>query len=407
MKKILEATLLGLICICLLAGCGGISGNTGTTGTTETVATTAPEDLQPQFSYTTVEYSNPLKFYKQDGNEYHVTVADPDIYRDDETGYFYMYCTNTYCEMGDKGMQYDRGPIFRSENLVDWVWIGSVFADSPNALDWHDANAGVWAPSVIKVGDTYNYYYSLSLLGDSNPGIGVATAPTPYGPWTHYGKLLDQEMTGVINGIDPIPFYDGESLYMVWGSFFGIACTLLTDDGTELFYGDQVKDHITYLIADNTEGKGMNTEINYEGAYLLRHNGKIYFFGSMGSFTSSTYATYHVRSGVADQFLEPFTNHDGILLSEAPYGDVVINPNEIVSGVGHNTVVQDFAGEYWLFYHGYDLNGEYPRERIAFMDKILWDEETGMPYVENREASIGEIKTGPVIVDFSKMEDSK
>ena len=63
MKKMLNAMLLGLLCICLLAGCGGISGNTGTIGTTETVTTTAPEDLQPQFSYTTVEYTNPLKFY--------------------------------------------------------------------------------------------------------------------------------------------------------------------------------------------------------------------------------------------------------------------------------------------------------------------------------------------------------
>ena len=74
------------------------------------------EKPKKEFVYTVQEYDNPLRFYKQDGSQYHVTVADPDIYRDDETGYFYMYCTNTQCEMGDKGMQYDRGPIFRSEN---------------------------------------------------------------------------------------------------------------------------------------------------------------------------------------------------------------------------------------------------------------------------------------------------
>ena len=91
-------------------------------------------------------------------------------------------------------------------------------------------------------------------------------------------------------------------------------------------------------------------------------------------------------------------------MSEAPYGEEVISPSDKVVGVGHNTVVQDFAGDWWLFYHGYDLNGEYPTERIVFLDKILWDE-NGMPYVENREASIGETKTGPVIVDFSKMEE--
>ncbi len=396
MKKVFVMLLCLMLCF---SGCANVS-----TGNSTPPTTASSDAVVTDFPLTTVEYENPLRFYKQDGNEYHVTVADPDIFRDDETGYFYMYCTNTYCEMGDKGMAYDRGPIFRSENLVDWVWVGSVFDGHPNALDWHDKNAGVWAPSVIKVGDTYNYYYSLSLWGDDNPGIGVATAPTPYGPWTHYGELLDQEMTGVINGIDPMPFYDGDTLYIVWGSFYGIACAQLTDDGTELFYGDQAKDYITYLIADNTGGDGMDVDINYEGAYLIRHNEKVYFFGSSGTCLASTESTYKVRAGVADKFLEPFKTHDGILLSEAPYGEEVISPSDKVVGVGHNTVVQDFAGDYWLVYHGYDVNGEYPSERIMFMDKILWDE-NDMPYVENRVASIGETKTGPVVVDFSKMEE--
>ncbi len=364
-----------------------------------------PDDLPPDGGgeesrkYKKETYENPLRFYKADGSEYSVVCADPDVYRDDESGYFYMYCTNTYCEMGDKGMQYDRGPIFRSKNLVDWVWVGSVFADSPNALDWHDKNAGVWAPSVIKVGDRYNYYYSLSLWGDSNPGIGVATAPTPYGPWTHYGKLLDQEMTGVKNGIDPMPFYDGENLYMVWGSFFGIAAALLTDDGTELFYGPQVKDRLVYLIDDNSPNGNMDVNINYEGSYLIRRNGKIYFFGSQGTCLNSTASTYRVRAGVADSFLQPFTTHDGILLSAEPYGEEVVSPSERVVGVGHNAVVEDFAGEYWLFYHGYDVYGELSEERIIFLDKLLWDE-NDMPYVENRAASVREIKQGPTIVDF-------
>ena len=61
--------------------------------------------------------------------------------------------------------------------------------------------------------------------------------------------------------------------------------------------------------------------------------------------------------------------------------------------------MQDFAGDYWLFYHGYDVYGERPSERIVFMDKLLWDE-NGMPYVEGRKASIGEEKTGPTIVKF-------
>lgn len=390
MKKVLICILL--IIAILTVGCSLISSAPSNPDKPN------PDDpnVEPQREYTNKIYQNPLKFYKQDGSEYFVTVADPDILRDDESGYFYMYCTNTQCEMGDKGIMYDRGPIFRSEDLVNWTWIGSVFDGHPEALNWHDKNAGVWAPSVIKVGNKYNYYYSLSLWGDDNPGIGVATSPTPYGPWTHYGKLLDQEMTGVRNGIDPQPFYDGDDLYIVWGSFFGIATTLLTDDGTELFYGDAVKDHITYLIDDNTDGS-MNVDINYEGSYIIRHDEKLYFFGSQGTCLASTESTYKVRVGVADKFLDKFTTHDGITLDKEPYGEEVISPSDTVVGVGHNTVVQDFAGDYWLFYHGYDVNGENPGERIVFLDKLLWDE-NGMPYVEGRKASVRQDKLGPTIV---------
>ena len=391
LSAILFITLFALLC---LFGCNPSSpGNNGNANdTTDTTDKTDNDD----WTYTNAHYANPLKFYKQDGSEYFVTVADPDILRDDESGYFYMYCTNTQCEMGDKGILYDRGPIFRSENLVDWTWVGSVFDGHYDALNWHDKNAGVWAPSVIKVGDRYNYYYSLSLWGDSNPGIGVATSPTPYGPWTHYGKFLDQEMTGVRNGIDPQPFYDGDDLYIVWGSFYGIAATLLTDDGTELFYGDSVKDHITYLIDDNTDGK-MNVNINYEGSYIIKRNGKLYYFGSQGTCLSGKDSTYRVRVGVCDNFLEKFATHDGITLDKEPYGEEVISPSDKVVGVGHNTVVQDFAGDFWLFYLGFYLDGENPGERNAFMDKLLWDE-NDMPYVEGRKASIGKDILGPTVV---------
>ena len=348
--------------------------------------------------YKTEKYKNTLKFHKQDGSEYFVGCADPDIYRDDETGYFYMYCTNTSCEMGKIGVKYDKGPIFRSKNLADWTWVGSVFEDSPSALDWHDKNAGVWAPCVVKVGKKYNYYYSLSLWGDENPGIGVATSDTPYGPWKHYGKLLDYKSTGVKNGIDPYVMYVGDELYIVWGSFFGIATTLLTDDGTEVFYGSDVKNHITYLIDDNTDGS-MNVDINYEGSYIVPHNNKLYYFGSQGTCLSGVESTYKVKVGVADKFLDKFKDHNGKLLSQEPYGDTCIAPSDKVVGVGHNCVVKDFNDEYRLFYHGYDLNGEYPTERVVFMDKLLWDE-NDMPYVKDKVASINEEKIGPTIVDF-------
>lgn len=356
---------------------------------------------ESRVNYINKTYQNPLNFYKQDGSKYFVTAADPDVLKADD-GYFYMYCTNTYCEMGNKGMQYDRGPIFQSKDLINWTWVGSVFDGHPQALNWGDKDAGVWAPSVIKVGNHYNYYYSLSLWGDSNPGIGVATSLTPYGPWTHYGKLLDSNLSGVKNSIDPQPIYDEDGkLYLIWGSFYGIGAVELTDDGTEVFWGiNNIKDHLYWIIDDNSNGQ-MDININYEGSYIIKRNDSYYYFGSQGTCCDGVNSTYRVKAGKANKLLGKYYGSDGKTLTDetGSYGDLVVGPSEEVAGVGHNTVVEDYEGEFWLFYHGFDVNGEYPNERTIFMDKLYFDE-NDMPYVENKKASIHQDKIGPLVIDF-------
>lgn len=356
---------------------------------------------ESRVNYINKTYQNPLNFYKQDGSKYFVTAADPDVLKADD-GYFYMYCTNTYCEMGNKGMQYDRGPIFQSKDLINWTWVGSVFDGHPQALNWGDKDAGVWAPSVIKVGDHYNYYYSLSLWGDSNPGIGVATSLTPFGPWTHYGKVLDSNLSGVKNSIDPQPIYDEDGkLYLIWGSFYGIGAVELTDDGTEVFWGiNNIKDHLYWIIDDNSNGQ-MDININYEGSYIIKRNDSYYYFGSQGTCCDGVNSTYRVKAGKANKLLGKYYGSDGKTLTDetGSYGDLVVGPSEEVAGVGHNTVVEDYEGEFWLFYHGFDVNGEYPNERTIFMDKLYFDE-NDMPYVENKKASIHQDKIGPLVIDF-------
>jgi arabinan endo-1,5-alpha-L-arabinosidase len=350
-------------------------------------------------TYASHPYENPIHFYRQDGTEYFVAAADPDcIYGDD--GYYYLYITNATVEMGSKGLLFDRGPIFRSKTLTSWTWCGSVFDGHPDAGLWGTKDAGVWAPSVIQVGDHYNYYYSLSTWGDANPGVGVATSPTPYGPWTHYGKVLDQNMTGVRNGIDPYVCYEDNDLYILWGSFYGIAATKLTDDGTELFYGDQVKDHLTWVIPNNrADTESADVNLNYEGSYVVKKDGEYFYFGSQGTCLSGTASTYTVKTGKSASLFGPYLGSDGNDMVNGTYGDIVVAPSEDVGGTGHNTVIQDEKGDYWLIYHGYDIKAsEHSDERQLFLDKLIWDDTTHLPHVKDRKASVHTVLDGPVTI---------
>ena len=184
MKKItflLLSVMLLTAVLAVFAGCNGDGKGNGT------VDETPEEPVVSQNNF----YTNPI-FPVVDGERKSTYQADPYIVRDDD-GMFYMYCTQT--DVYTPELAFKRGPIWKSRDMQSWEYVGDVFENY--VPSWGTSGAGVWAPTVCKVGDTWNFYYSLSTGGDENPGIGVATAPTPYGPWTHYGKLFNSESDGL------------------------------------------------------------------------------------------------------------------------------------------------------------------------------------------------------------------
>jgi len=366
---------------------------------TSEIISEAPSTSEPtsQVELARTMYENPLAILDEQGNQYFVPIADPDVVYG-EDGYWYMYPTNAPV-LDKEGIQFfDYGPIFQSRDLISWKWVASAFQGHSEATNWGTPGAGVWAPSVIKVNNQWNYYYSLSTWGDSNPGVGVATSSTPYGPWTHHGRVIDSATSGVKNSIDPQAIYDGDELYLLWGSFFGIAAIKLTDDGIEPYYGASYPEYLHWLIIDNTTNSKMNININYEGTYVLKKDDKFYFMGSQGTCCSGISSTYRVKVGVSDSLLGPYVASSGEDLSEEPYGDLVIGPDENVAGTGHHAVIQDFAGDYWIIYHGFDLKGTHPNERELLIDRILFDQVTKMPYVKDFKPTYGTPKEGPLVL---------
>ena len=79
-------------------------------------------------------------------------------------------------------------------------------------------------------------------------------------------------------------------------------------------------------------------------------------------------------------------------------GDAVVVPAlSGAMGTGHCAVIADDTGEYWMVYHGYDTTSAYNDYRVLYLDKLLWNETTGMPYVEGNKASNGVTLPGPYI----------
>ncbi len=340
-------------------------------------------------------YTNPI-YPLVNGEKKKTYTADPYIVRDDD-GAYYLYCTQS--DVYTPTLAFKRGPVFKSYDMHSWEYVSDVFANyTPN---WGTQGAGVWAPTVLKVGDKWNFYYSLSTGGDTNPGIGVATSPTPYGPWTHYGKLFTSNEIGVTNSIDPHVFYDNDKLYMVFGSFGGLITLIeLTDDGLGLKNGlDYQKEHKVALA-----GYEIYELNNYEASLIIKKDGWYYLLLSTGSCLSGKNSTYHVVCAKSQKLEGPYLDSQGRDMFGPNRGDSVVVPSMSgAMGPGHCAVATDDNGEYWLLYHGYDTTSSVDA-RVLYLDKLLWDEETGMPYVENRKASNGVEKPGPYINSLEQGE---
>lgn len=387
-KVFMKKTLVNVsaIIFLLLSFMVSCTNNVSSEEVTTSIGSTPEETIRVS---TKNSYSNPT-YQLANGIKTPTYTADPFVVRDSD-GTYYLYCTQT--DAYTPNLTFQRGPTWKSINLVDWEYVSDVFADyNPT---WGTMGAGVWAPTVVKINDTWNFYYSLSTGGDANPGIGVATSPTPYGPWTHYGKLFNSEEIGVTNSIDPYVFLDDGKVYMVFGSFGGLITLIeLTADGLGLKNGIEYQKENKIAIA-GYEVFDLN---NYEGTFILKKDGYYYLFLSTGSCCSGVNSTYKVVVARSEKLEGPYIDSNGKGMFKPNCGDPVVVPSlSGAMGTGHCAIINDDNDNLWMLYHGYDTTSATKDSRVLYLDRLIFDEDTKMPHVENYKASNHEVLDGPYI----------
>src|SRR5688500_18553851 len=133
-------------------------------------------------------YTNPLPV--QIPNDGMVeSCADPSIIYSETDSYWYMYCTTDPLNDEDKtgdDFNFHLIPMLRSTDLVNWTYMGDAFSARPG---WVADDAGLWAPEIQYFNGQYYLYYTASWtdLPGGGSAIGVATSPSPLGPWTDSG----------------------------------------------------------------------------------------------------------------------------------------------------------------------------------------------------------------------------
>lgn len=261
--------------------------------------------------------------------------ADPSIAVFDGTFYIYP-TTDGVADWGATSFG-----VFTSTNLVRWTNQGVVLNVATD-LKWATGHA--WAPSIVRVGDTYYFYFT------ADDQIGVATGKSPAGPFKDaLGKPLVSHAQYGVNSIDPNVFIDDDgNAYLSFGNS-GLRLAKLNADMVS--FSGEPKD-ITPAGASG---------IVIEGSAMFKRKGTYYLQWSEGDTRLPTYRVAYAR---AQSPLGPFTRLAVILEQDTNIG---------VLGPGGSTVLAiPSRDEYYIAYHRFKIPGGDGTHRETCIDRLYF-----------------------------------
>ena len=275
------------------------------------------------------------------------SLPDPDVIRADD-GYFYLYATEH--DRNDPNMK--NVPIMRSADLMNWTRVGAMFTDQ-NHPQITNGNAGIWAPSINRIGNKYVCYYSQP---DDNykHAIGVAVSDSPTGPFVDYGKLIDSDEQGVDISIDAYLYQENGRNYLFCGSFRSISVLELTEDGLA------IKDKETQKRREVAGGQ-------YEATVVVKRDGWYYLIVSTGNYAQG--GTYRLVVGRSQNLFGPYVDKDGNDMMSV-HDELILQGNDTFSSPGHcSRLITDDNGQDWILYHAYTNDLNY---RCLMLDRVNW-----------------------------------
>lgn len=265
---------------------------------------------------------------------------------------------------------------WHSSDLEHWYRGPEVFESMP---DWvktevpgYNARRGdAWAPDVIRVGNRWLLYYSVSVFGQQTSAIGLASNSTldsrssAY-KWRDEGPVIVSKRGDDYNAIDPALILDSKKrLWMTFGSFWkGIFLVELAPLTGKL----RQSSARPIRLASNSQ---------IEAAYLHEHDGWFYLFVNWGLCCRGADSTYEIRVGRSREITGPYRDHDGKAMTDGG-GTLLLGTSGRFIGPGHAGIVTK-GGVDWFSFHFYD--GDNHGQPTLGLRKLTWDAD-GWPVVE-------------------------
>jgi arabinan endo-1,5-alpha-L-arabinosidase len=254
-----------------------------------------------------------------------------------------------------------------STDLQDWTPGKPALDKNPT---WAKDVAAVhrdyfWAPDIIRAGDTFMLYYSVSSWGKNTSAIGLATNVTldpsrPEFSWQDAGIVIRTFETNDFNAIDPAVSFDAEGrLWMTLGSYWS---------GIKLIELDPRSGH---RISPESPIHTLAKNASIEAAYIHRRTTNYFLFVNWGQCCRGTNSTYEIRVGRSTKITGPYLDRDGKDMARGG-GTLFLSSQPPFYGPGH-TSIANIGGQDWFSCHYYD--GRRRGSARLWVGKLGWDDD--------------------------------
>lgn len=248
--------------------------------------------------------------------------------------------------------------IRTSSDLRHWSLSGAVFRTLPVWADERvPGTRGLWAPDIVRVGDEYRLYYSVSTFGRNRSAIGLAVSPTldPQAPeygWVDKGIVFASSPDDDFNAIDPNVLVTADGAHwMAFGSFWSGLKMIALAPASGLAAATDT--HVVDLAERSSPGA-------VEAPFLIERAGHFYLFGSFDFCCRGADSSYYTVVGRSDRITGPYLDRDGVPMLEGG-GSVVLHadqdPTGRFAGPGHVAVLRDHD-RYYIVHHAYDKQAD-------------------------------------------------
>ncbi|MBP1531534.1 MAG: family 43 glycosylhydrolase [Bacteroidaceae bacterium] len=263
--------------------------------------------------------------------------------------------------------------LYSTVDMVNWTYRGTPISSATFSA-WAKQDNDCWASQCVERNGRWYWYVTATIKGQAYPGIGVAVADNPAGP---YHDPIRKPLVKGWFCIDPTVFIDDDGkAYLFYGNnnlwYARLSNTMQAVMGEPVKVNTESEEAFGPFKGYDDNG---NPKTNYEEApWLYKRDGKYYLEYAAGGVPEYwAYAT-------ADNIAGPWT-YQGKVMGMAENSFTI-----------HGGSVE-FRGHHYMFYHNGKRPGGGGFKRSTCIEEFERNEDGSLPFINFTDDGVAPLQT--------------